>query len=235
MPDFHRLPLFPLHTVLFPGLSLPLRIFEPRYRLMLQKCMQNRTPFGIVLIRSGSEVGNDTVVLSSIGTTARVTKCETTSDAAFLVEVEGETRFVIDETYVDEPYLTARVTPFWEQAAEPLDLQPLYDQTISLFKGYLSGRLADEKKHLSNLQMPRDPVLMSFAVAALLQTSLDERQDLLEVSATSERLRLEIEILRREHGRGDLDLDLDIDTFAGVTQTFVPIDSADVVQQLSRN
>ena len=52
-----KLPLFPLHTVLFPGMPLPLRIFEPRYREMIQTCLKHNTPFGVTLIRSGPEVG----------------------------------------------------------------------------------------------------------------------------------------------------------------------------------
>jgi len=57
VPETATLPLFPLGSVLFPGMLLPLHIFEPRYRLLLQRALQNDQPFGIVLIRSGPEVG----------------------------------------------------------------------------------------------------------------------------------------------------------------------------------
>ena len=56
MPDDDQLPLFPLHAVLYPGLTLPLHIFEPRYRLMLKRCLERKEPFGVVLIQAGSEV-----------------------------------------------------------------------------------------------------------------------------------------------------------------------------------
>jgi uncharacterized protein len=232
MPNFQRLPLFPLNTVLFPGLTIPLRIFEPKYLLLLQWCVENRSPFGIVMIRSGSELGDSATELATIGTTARITKCESAVDDSYLIEVVGETRFTIEEMFDSQPYLSARVTPFWEQSAEPLDLQPLYDQTVSLFKGYLASRLSAENRHLANLQMPSDPVLMSFAVAASLQSSLPEKQTLLEIAATSERLMHEIEILQR--GFADLDLYSSIENDVNI-QTFVPLETADVLQNFSRN
>jgi len=232
MPDYQRMPLFPLSTVLFPGLSIPLQIFEPRYRLMVERCLESGDPFGIVLIQSGSESDGE-VVISTIGTTARITRFETLADEQFVIEVEGETRFTIDETFDSEPYLTGRVTPFWEQAAEPLDLQPLYDQTVTLFRSYLVGLLSEKNRHLAQLQMPQDPVVMSFAVAASLQTSLAEKQALLELSATSDRLTLEIQILQRESAAPDF-----VDVTSGdslAVQTFVPLDSAQVIEKLSRN
>jgi Lon protease-like protein len=233
MPDFQHLPLFPLNTVLFPGVTLPLRIFEPRYQLLLQHCVEKRAPFGVVMIRADSEVGGEVLVLSAVGTTARVTKCEAVVDETYLIEVEGETRFIINETYDDEPYLTARVTPFWEQAAEPLDLQPLYDQTTTLFKEYLANLQALENKHLANLQMPQDPVMMSFVVAASLQASLDEKQSLLEIAATSERLQREIEILQRTN----LPVEA-VEVFgsdAPAVMTFEPLEAAEVQLKMSRN
>jgi Lon protease-like protein len=121
MPDYQRLPLFPLSTVLFPGLSIPLQIFEPRYRIMIQKCLDTGDAFGVVLIRSGSETSTE-VVISSVGTTARITRCESITEELIVIEAEGETRFVIDETFEDEPYLTGRVMPFWDREDMAPDL-----------------------------------------------------------------------------------------------------------------
>jgi Lon protease-like protein len=232
MPDYQRMPLFPLNTVLFPGLSIPLQIFEPRYLLMIQRCLEKGAPFGVVLIRSGTEVG-DELVISTVGTTARITRYEAVSDELITLEVEGETRFTIEETFDAEPYMTGHVTPLWEQDAEPLSLQPLYDQTVALFRVYLEGLLSEGNRHLAQLQMPQDPVVMSFAVAASLQTSLFEKQALLELSTTSERLEREIQILRREQATSDF---VDVTgSDSPMVQTFVPLDSASVQKQLSRN
>ena len=71
MPETGSLPLFPLGSVLFPGMLLPLHVFEPRYRLLLKRAVQNERPFGIVLIKSGAEVGGPAEP-HRIGTTARV-------------------------------------------------------------------------------------------------------------------------------------------------------------------
>ena len=185
-----------------------------------------------MLIRSGSETSDD-VTISNVGTFAKITRCEMVTDECYVVEVEGETRFVVDETFDTEPYLTGRVTPFWEQEAEPLELQPLYDQTVTLFRKYLVSLLSEENRHLAQLQMPQDPVIMSFAVAATLQTSLAEKQSLLELSMTSERLQHEIQILQRE----DLDGPGDEAEIANpaIVQVFTPLDLETVHENLSRN
>jgi Lon protease-like protein len=232
MPDFQRLPLFPLSTVLFPGLTVPLQIFEPRYRLMIQRCVEAGTTFGIVLLRSGSETGTD-IEISTVGTTARITRFETVTDELFRIEVEGETRFIVDETFDNEPYLTGRVTPFWEQTGEPLDLQPLYDETVLLFRKYLASLLSKDNRHLAQLQMPQDPVVMSFAIAATLQTDLAEKQALLELSATSQRLLLEIQILQREELNADMGEFVLADSDA--VETLTPLDRAAIPETLSRN
>ncbi len=65
-----QLPLFPLHSVLFPGVALPLHIFEERYRRMVARCVERGEPFGVVMIRNGREVGGGDVTLADVGTTA---------------------------------------------------------------------------------------------------------------------------------------------------------------------
>jgi len=64
------LPLFPLHTVLCPGIALPLHVFEERYRLLVARCLERREPFGVVLIRQGREVGPLEGRIARVGTTA---------------------------------------------------------------------------------------------------------------------------------------------------------------------
>ena len=67
-----ELPLFPLHTVLCPGIALPLHIFEDRYRALVRRCLDESLPFGIVLIRDGREVGGGTIAFSAVGTVAEI-------------------------------------------------------------------------------------------------------------------------------------------------------------------
>lgn len=86
-----QIPLFPLNTVLFPGGPLPLRIFEPRYLDMLSRCMKEDTPFGVLLIREGSEVGPASTY--DVGTLATVTDWYQGSDGILGVTAIGTERF----------------------------------------------------------------------------------------------------------------------------------------------
>ena len=83
--------LFPLRTVLYPGGPLPLRIFEPRYLDMISKCLKNDSPFGVLLIRSGSETGAASTY--DIGTLARITDWNQGSDGLLEITAVGEQRF----------------------------------------------------------------------------------------------------------------------------------------------
>jgi Lon protease-like protein len=89
-----ELPLFPLNTVLFPGGLLPLRIFETRYVDMVGRCMRQGTPFGVVPIRSGAEVGGAGVVeTAELGTTARIVDFSKLPDGLLGITCQGEQKF----------------------------------------------------------------------------------------------------------------------------------------------
>lgn len=87
-----ELPLFPLNTVLFPGGPLSLRIFEPRYLDMVGACMRQQTPFGVVLIQAGAEVGT-AVEIADIGTTARIEDFSELPDGLLGISCRGERKF----------------------------------------------------------------------------------------------------------------------------------------------
>lgn len=88
------LPLFPLHTVLFPGGPLSLRIFEPRYVDMVGRSMREGSPFGVVLIQAGAEVGSEAEVeIADIGTTARIVDFSTLPDGLLGIHCLGERKF----------------------------------------------------------------------------------------------------------------------------------------------
>src|SRR5579883_108632 len=102
MPE--TLPLFPLSEVLFPGMLLPLHIFEPRYRLMIRRCISEKLPFGVVLITRGQEVGSGAEFFQ-VGTTARITRVQKEDDGRLYIASIGEQRFRILQTFDDQPYL----------------------------------------------------------------------------------------------------------------------------------
>ncbi len=102
-----QLRLFPLgEVVLFPGMSLPLQIFEPRYRQLVTECLEDDEPFGVVLIREGDEVG-DGAIPYDIGTTARIISAATRPDGVVQIAATGERRFRINQLHHDRAYLWA--------------------------------------------------------------------------------------------------------------------------------
>lgn len=197
MVNYDDLPLFPLHVVLYPEMPLPLHIFEPRYREMILRCREENSPFGVVLISDGPEVGAPAVP-HAVGTTARITQFDELPDGRMDILVQGETRFRVLEARDTLPYLTARVEPFWEQTGDPLTLQGPFDGAAALFKTYLQLRFARTGRALSALQLPQEPEFLSFAIAGVLDIALSEKQKLLGMNVTYQRLAREIEILGEE-------------------------------------
>lgn len=101
--------LFPLRTVLFPGMPLPIQIFEPRYHQLLAECLEADEPFGVVLIRSGNEAGDAEMVPYDVGTTARIESASPVGGGRVMVRTHGERRFRILALHRDRPFLTADV------------------------------------------------------------------------------------------------------------------------------
>ena len=197
MTNYDDLPLFPLHVVLFPEMPLPLHIFEPRYREMVMRCREENSPFGITLIESGDETGAQTMA-HRIGTTARITQYEELPDGRMYILVLGETRFQILHTHCEKPYLSASVQPFGDEIRDSRQLEQTMAAVSQLFKTYLQKLLAMTGQSLSGLQLPREPENLAYAIASVLQVPLPEKQNLLEMTVTEDRLTREMEILRVE-------------------------------------
>ncbi len=100
--------MFPLSAVLFPHASMPLHVFEPRYRELMRDCLAGDGRFGIVLIERGSEVGGGDE-RSTLGTRGVITKSVELPDGRWVLEIEGETRIEVDEWLPDDPYPVALV------------------------------------------------------------------------------------------------------------------------------
>ena len=109
MPDdLIRLPLFPLNVVMFPNTSIPLQIFEERYKQMLKDCLDGDSRFGVTLIKEGAEVG-DPATPHSVGTVADIVHVNRVSGDRFFISIFGSERFEIVEISQQRPYLTADV------------------------------------------------------------------------------------------------------------------------------
>jgi Lon protease-like protein len=108
--DVTRIPLFPLRSVLCPGVALPLHIFEERYRRMVDRCLARGEPFGVVLLRTGQEVGPFSGAIAQVGTTAAIRRAGRYPDGRFDILTVGQQRFQLEAIDSDsEPYLVGRV------------------------------------------------------------------------------------------------------------------------------
>jgi Lon protease-like protein len=133
-----ELPLFPLHTVLCPGIALPLHIFEPRYRLLIERCVARSAPFGIVLILQGREVGSDGVAIAGVGTMAEIREATKLPDGRYDILVVGSGRFTVDEVdSASEPYLIAQVTTLADEVGDATAATALAARTMRRFVAYL--------------------------------------------------------------------------------------------------
>ncbi len=136
-----QLPLFPLHTVLCPGIVLPLHIFEERYRALTRHCLDTGAPFGVVLIREGSEVGvgaGATLALAAVGALVEIREAGRYPDGRYDLLAAATGRFSIDT--VDparEAYLVADVTPLDEEVGDEARAERLAASAIRRFIRYL--------------------------------------------------------------------------------------------------
>ena len=132
------LPLFPLHTVLCPGVALPLHIFEERYRLMVGRCIDAGEPFGVVLIREGREVGPLDGRIARVGTTAVIREAGRYPDGRYDLVTVGDRRFRIDGlAEAREPYLMASVHYLEERVGDGQAARSLSERVSARFLRYL--------------------------------------------------------------------------------------------------
>ena len=134
-----EIPLFPLHTVLCPGIVLPLHIFEDRYRALTRHCLDTGAPFGVVLIRDGREVGADrSLALAGVGALVEIREAGRYPDGRYDLLAAATGRFAIDA--VDparEPYLVADVTPLEDEVGDEARAERLAASAIRRFVRYL--------------------------------------------------------------------------------------------------
>jgi Lon protease-like protein len=191
-----RLPLFPLGTVLLPGVLLPLQVFEPRYRTLMADLMSESEPwsFGIVAIREGHEVGAESVKsLYDVGCVAVIQQAEQLPDGRIAMVVAGDRRFRVVELDESRPYLQAGVVVLEEPPAGAV-ASDLVSTVCEQFTDYCAGLGAPA----AAANLPDDPTTMSYVVAATMMLPLSDRQSLLESPNTDQRLRAEASLLTRE-------------------------------------
>jgi Lon protease-like protein len=198
MPIKNRqLPLFPLNTVLFPGMTLPLQIFEPCYQQMLKDCLSSDPVFGAVFIREDLKVGRPAAP-HEIGTTARIIGVEKKDPSLWHITTVGEERFRLHGILHERPYLVGEVEPFPLADVDAPEIETLAERGAALLAAYLqllSKAIGAEIKLQRSLG---DPALVAYLTAMLLQVTLPEKQRLLSVADLPSLLREEAVLLEGE-------------------------------------
>jgi Lon protease-like protein len=199
-----KLPLFPLNTVLFPGAPLLLHIFEERYRQMIARCLEQSSTFGVVLIRSGSEVDpNDPFVrrllgrevgddieqprsettAASVGTTVRINESHQLEDGRYHLTTVGVRRFRIQYIVQQQPTMTASVAFLPEQTVP--ELPAMAAELHELYRRYWQSIEVTTGQRYDAEALPDDPVELSYLLAHRLRVDTERKQSWLEADAAT--------------------------------------------------
>jgi len=195
------LPLFPLGTVLFPGLLLPLHIFEERYRQLVRDLLAEPAPrrFGVIAIRKGRETGIDGIsALYQIGCTATLRQVTERDDGRFDLVTAGTERFRLADLDDSKPYLQGKVDLLPEEAGDEAATGYAAQAVQAAFRAYLDALAARGATQLAVPDLPDDPVLLSYLVAASMIIDLSGKQALLAEPDAAGRLAAEHALLSRE-------------------------------------
>lgn len=200
-----ELPLFPLgHTVLFPGVVLPLHVFEERYRELVRTLAAQEDPgprrFGVVAIRQGWEVGADAVrALHEVGCAAELRRVSRYPDGRFDIVTVGSDRFrLLEVDHAVRPYLVGRVEWLPGDPADSGEATLLAAGVGVLFGEYAGAAAGLRASPPEPFEPPEDPSLLSYLVASSAVLTLEDRQALLEAGTAAARLRAELRLLKRE-------------------------------------
>ena len=196
-----KLPLFPLGSVLYPGLVLPLHIFEDRYRQLVADLLEGPEPrqFGVVAIRYGRETGIDGVsALYETGCTAELQRVEPYEDGRFDLVTVGAQRFRLLDLGEQAPYFSGDVEWLPEEVGDEAEAGLVLTAVQQSFRSYLALIAERGGAHVTIPEMPDEPMLMSYLVAAAIVVDLPVKQGLLEEPDAYRRLLAERKLLGLE-------------------------------------
>jgi uncharacterized protein len=196
-----RIPLFPLGTVLYPGLLLPLHIFEDRYRQLVRELLDGPGPreFGVIAIRKGRETGIDGVSgLYEVGCTAALRQVEQHEDGRFDLVTVGAQRFRLTELDESLPYLQGEVEMLPEETGDTAAADLAARAVQGAFRSYLDTLNLQGITQATIGELPAEPLLLSYLVAASLVVEVPDHQALLAEPDARSRLEAERAMLARE-------------------------------------
>lgn len=201
-PKTTVLPLFPLRLVMFPGQMLPLHVFEPRYRLMINQCIAEREPFGVVLMREDipdwRSFSGQVALPHEVGTAAFVRQVERLPDGRLNIVTVGLNRFIVRQLLFDLPYLQAEVEEYPLEAANSGAMQadtPGLRRSLNAYIQRLSLMIDAE---IDANDLPDEPQELAFLAASTLQVPWDDKQSLLAIPDLGNLVAQELEMLARE-------------------------------------
>lgn len=180
-----RIPLFPLPVVLFPGMEMPLHIFEPRYRKMVADCLDGERRFGL-LYHDSDEVGPFLSESGRVGTVAHIQRFHALPDGRSLIMVRGEERFAIDRGLeLEELYYEAHVEPYADGGVPaPVGIHKARMQTLELLHSVLET-MSEPPDQIPSFDLERE---LSFQLAPMIQIDARWQQSLLELQEEAYRL-----------------------------------------------
>ena len=184
-----EIPLFPLRTVLFPGMTLPLRIFEERYQVMTRELLQTGGHFGVLLIRSGNEIGGGAVP-HEVGTTATIEQAEELGGGRFAIAARGVQRFRLIRMLPARPYPYGEVELIDDSRwADHSNLQRALETVRATFPVYFRLALSLTDQWARGLKLPQTPHALVDFLGPWLQAADEEaKQKLLEPQPAVERV-----------------------------------------------
>lgn len=194
----NELPLFPLNTVLFPGMPLPLHIFEERYKAMISHCLQENIPFGVVMIKEGVAEGGPLARPHLIGCTAEIAQVEDLEQGRMLIMTIGRERFRVVKLQHDKPYLVGMVEAAPLVEGDPEALQSDAAALFPLVREYLEILARTGSIDFDAAQIPAEPVPLSYLAATIIQLPMEEKQQLLGLDHAAQLLRSILTIYRWE-------------------------------------
>lgn len=192
------LPLFPLNTVLFPGMQLQLHIFEERYKLMINNCIETNEPFGVVLIKQGREALGPAATPHSVGCEAAISEVQRLPLGRMNITAVGQRRFRIMGIDRSQPFLLGDVE-FFMPANDHPNLIHRYSRVLRpLVIHYLETLSSSEDANFDREQIPHQPRSIAQIASILLQADSLQKQQLLAMTSLTRLLRALIEIYRLE-------------------------------------
>jgi len=194
-----RLPLFPLGTVVFPGMPLPLHIFESRYKKMIAACLEKESPFGVLLIREGTAVSDPNVTTHSIGCSVEIVNSQDLENGRLFIMSVGQQRFQLLSLKRDvQPYFVGDVEFLTYTQEDDSALATMTKQLHPLILEYLELLAKVGRIQFDPHRIPQEPQDLACLAASLLNIPADKKQTLLTISKVSHLFRYLIPAYIRE-------------------------------------